>query len=86
MLTLRFKYCKSNTSVYYFIDKKIRKLVIAIVYIDNVCFMHLKYFSLLLELNKKFMMKWECYDLREIKEFLGMCINYNYKNQKIFVN
>jgi len=39
MLTLEFKWYKSNTSMYYFIDKKTRELVIAIVYVDDVCFM-----------------------------------------------
>ena len=29
------------------------------------------------------MIKWKSCNL---KEFLGMCINYNYKNQKIFVD
>ena len=28
----------------------------------------------------------KCYDLEETKEFLGMCINYNCKDQKIFVD
>ena len=32
------------------------------------------------------MIKWECYDLRETKEFLGIYINCNYKNQKIFID
>jgi len=30
-------------------------------------------------------MKWECYDLEETKEFLGMYINHDHKDQKIFV-
>jgi len=41
MLTLGFKQYKYDASVYYFIHKKTRKLVIAIVYVDNVCFMGL---------------------------------------------
>jgi len=32
ILVLEFKWCKSNTGVYYFIDKETRELVIAIVY------------------------------------------------------
>ena len=32
------------------------------------------------------MTKYKCYNLGETKEFLGMCISYNCKNQKIFVN
>jgi len=49
MLTLGFKQYKSNADVYYFIDKKTRELVIAIVY---VCFIGSKDSLLLLELNK----------------------------------
>ena len=75
MLTLGFKQCKSNTGVYYFIDEKTRELVIAIVYVDNVCFMGSEDFLLLLELKPKFMTKYECHNLGETKEFLGMCIN-----------
>ena len=45
-----------------------------------------KDFLLFLELKQKFIMKWKCCDLRETKEFLGMCINYNYKDQKIFID
>jgi len=51
MLTLRFKQCKSDASVYYFIDENTRELVIAIVYIDNICFMSLKNSPLLLKLK-----------------------------------
>ena len=42
MSALEFKQCKFNTGVYYFIDKKTRELIIAIVYINDVCFMNLK--------------------------------------------
>ena len=35
MLVLGFKQYKFNTSIYYFIDEKTRKLVIAIVYINR---------------------------------------------------
>ncbi len=31
-------------------------------------------------------MKWECYDLRETKDFLGMCISSSHKDQRIFVD
>ena len=43
MLALGFKWCKSNANIYYFIDKETRELVIAIVYVDDVCFMGSKY-------------------------------------------
>ena len=42
MLTLGFKWYKSNAGVYYFIDKKTRELVIAIVYVNDVYFMDSK--------------------------------------------
>jgi len=45
---LEFKQCKSNTSMYYFIDKETRELVIAIVYVNGICFMGPKNFLLLL--------------------------------------
>jgi len=72
--------------MYYFIDKKTRELVIAIVYVDNVCFMGSKDSLLFLELKQKFITKWKCYDFREIKEFSRMYINCNHKDQKIFVD
>ena len=51
ILALGFKQCESDGNVYYFINKETRELVIAIVYINDVCFMSLKNFSLLLELK-----------------------------------
>ena len=58
MLALEFKQCKSDTGVYYFINKETRELVLIIVYINDVCFISLKDF--LLELKWKFMMKLKC--------------------------
>jgi len=43
--------CKSDVSIYYFIDEKTRKLVLTIIYVDNICFMNSKDFLLLLELK-----------------------------------
>ena len=86
MLALEFKQCKSNTGMYYFIDKKIRKLVTAIIYINNVCFISSKYFLLLLKLKWKFITKWECCNFGETKKFFRMCISCNHKDQEIFVN
>ena len=51
MLALEFKQCKSNSSMYYFIDKKTKELVITIIYIDDVCFMSSKNSLLLLKLK-----------------------------------
>ena len=86
MLVLGFKQCKSNANVYYFIDEENKELVIAIMYVDDVCFIGSKYFLLLLELKWKFMIKWEFCDLGKTKEFLKMYISCNYKDWKIFVN
>jgi len=57
MSALGFKQYKSNTDVYYFINKETRKLVIAIIYVNDVYFISSKDFLLLLELKQKFMMK-----------------------------
>ena len=57
ILALGFKQCESDGNVYYFINKETRELVIAIVYINDVCFMSLKNFSLLLKLKWKFIIK-----------------------------
>ena len=86
MLALRFKQYKSNASLYYFIDEKTRKFVISIVYIDNISFIDLKDFLLLLKLKQKFVIKQEYHNFGEIKVFLGICISYNCKNQKIFID
>jgi len=57
ILVLGFKQYKSNTSIYYFIDKETWELVITIVYIDDVCFIGSNDSLLLLELKQKFIMK-----------------------------
>ena len=57
MLALGFKQYNSYASLYYFIDEKTRELVISIVYVDNVCFIDLKKFLLLLKLKQKFVIK-----------------------------
>jgi len=86
MLALGFKRCKSDAGVYYYHNKKTKVLVIAIVYVDDVCFMGTKGSLLLNELKQKFMARWECHDLGETTEFLGMHISHNCKNQKIFID
>jgi len=35
MLALRFKQCKSDTGICYFIDEETRKLDIAIIYVND---------------------------------------------------
>ena len=79
MLALGFKRCKSDAGVYYYYDKKTKALVIAIVYIDNVCFMGTKGSLLLNELKQKFMARWECRDLGETTEFLDIHISCDCK-------
>ena len=86
MLILGFKQCRFNAGIYYFIDKKTREFVIAIVYVNDVCFICSKDFLLLLEMKQIFMTKWKCCNLGETKEFLGMYINYNCRNQNIFID
>jgi len=86
MLALGFKKCKSDAGVYYYHDKKTKALIIAIVYINNVCFMGTKGSLLLNELKQKFMARWECHDLGETTEFLGMHISHDHKNRKIFID
>ena len=45
-----------------------------------------KGFLLLNELKQKFMTRWECCDLGETTEFLGMYISHDRKNWKIFID
>ncbi len=59
ILALEFKQCKSDTNMYYFINKETRKLILVIVYVNDVCFISSKDFLLFLELKSKFMMKLE---------------------------
>jgi len=51
MLALGFKRYKSNASIYYYHNKKTKVLVIAIVYVDDVCFIDTKGSLLLNELK-----------------------------------
>ena len=68
---LGFKRCVSDASVYVFKEKG--KTVIAIVYINDAMFMGSDK-ELVLKKKKEFMKTWDCRDLGEPKEFLGMCI------------
>ena len=86
MLALGFKRYKSDAGVYYYHDKKTKALVIAIVYVDDVCFIGTKSSLLLNKLKQKFMARWECRDLGKTTEFLGIHISYDHKNQKIFID
>jgi len=57
ILALGFKQYISDISVYYFIDKETRELIIAITYVNDICFMGSKKSPLLLELKQKFITK-----------------------------
>jgi len=86
MLALGFKRYKSNAGIYYYYDRKTEALVIAIVYVDDICFIDTKGFLLLNELKQKFIARWKCHDLGETIEFLDMYVSCNHKNQKIFID
>ena len=86
MLVLGFKRCKSDAGIYYYHNKKTKALVIAIVYINDVCFIGTKGSLLLNKLKQKFMAKQKYRDLGKTTEFLGMYISCNRKNQKIFID
>ena len=75
-----------TAGIYYYHNKKTKVLIIAIVYVDDIYFMSTKNSLLLNELKQKFMARWECYDLGETTEFLGMHISRDRKNQKIFID
>ena len=72
--------------MYCYHNKKTGALVIAIVYVDDVCFMGTRGSLLLKELKQKFMARWECHDLGETIEFLGMHISCDRKSRKIFID
>jgi len=80
MLVLGFKRCKSDAGIYYYYDKKTKALVIAIVYVDDVCFIDTKGSLLLNELKQKFMARWEYRDLGKTTKFLGIYISCDCKN------
>ena len=86
MLALGFKQYKSDAGMYYFINKETKKLIITIIYVNDVYFINLKDSLFLLELKQKIITKWEFYDFRETREFFGIYISCNYKDQKIFVD
>ena len=86
LLVLEFKRCKFDAGIYYYYDKKTKALVIAIVYVNDICFMGTKDSLLLNELKQKFMARQEYHDLGETIEFLGIHISRDCKNQKIFID
>jgi len=81
MLALEFKWYKFDTDVYYFIDKETKELVIAIVYVNDICFIGLKDSPFFLELKQKFKWNGNTMTLEKPKSFC-----HNYKDWKIFVD
>jgi len=51
MLVLDFKQYKSNAGIYHYLSKKTKKLVIAIVYVNDIYFMSSKDYLLLVKIN-----------------------------------
>jgi hypothetical protein len=74
MTELGFTQCKSNAGVYFFCDPKTHKLVITVVYVDDISFLDQKNSQLLKQLKLKFSQQWECRDQGMMNEFLGMQI------------
>jgi hypothetical protein len=86
MQALGFKRCKSDAGVYFYIYPKTNELVIAIVYVDDVAFMGQRNSKLLNNLKQRFTQKWECRDLGQLEEFLGMQITRNRKERTLYIN
>jgi hypothetical protein len=85
MKELGFKRCTSGAGVYYYVDPKTKQLIIALVYVDDVAIIG-KRTSIYIDLKKQFMLKWECHDLGESKEFLGMRIQRDRKKRLLFID
>ncbi|KAF7761821.1 hypothetical protein Agabi119p4_9813 [Agaricus bisporus var. burnettii] len=66
-------------------DPQTKQLIIALVYVDDVAIIGKKT-ALFINLKRKIMNKWECRDLGETKEFLGINIQRDRKNRRIFLN
>ncbi|XP_006458389.1 hypothetical protein AGABI2DRAFT_58655, partial [Agaricus bisporus var. bisporus H97] len=79
MKDLGFKRCSSDAGVYYYSDPQTKQLIIALVYVDDVAIIGKKT-ALFINLKHKIMNKWECRDLEETKEFLGINIQRDRKN------
>jgi len=80
LVKLDFTRCLSDTGVY--IHRHGRRYVIVILYVDDVLFIGNDKKHTLLK-KSEFMKIWECRDLGEAKEFLGMRITRNRKHKSI---
>ena len=82
MAQLRFKCTQSDAGVFIHTASNGNK-VIAIIYIDNAGFMDTN-LALVKEKKQAFVAIWECHDLDELKEFLGITIKCI--GQKVLLN
>ena len=82
MSDLGFKRISSDTGIFVYTAPNGSK-VFAVVYVDDTLFCGSDK-SLVNELKAKFMKKWECRDLGDVKEFLRM--NIKRKNGKIYLD
>ena len=78
---LGFKRCFSDAGVYVFKEKQ--QTVVAIIYVDDALFMGSDK-NLVHKKKNEFMKMWECRDLGEPKEFLGMQITRD-RSKRILV-
>jgi Reverse transcriptase (RNA-dependent DNA polymerase) len=77
MNELGFKRLMSDAGL--FVCKDFKEIIIAIVYVDNAMLFG-KNKAQVNSKKKLFMDKWECHDLEEVKEFLGMHITRKEKD------
>ena len=85
LLDMGFKRSLSDAGVYYHRCPKTGSIIIALVYVDDVVFMGKKC-PFYYQMKKNFMERWECRDLGETTEFLGMTISRDRKNKRIYID
>ena len=83
MKSLGFNRCLSDTGVY--ILRKNSSILVVILYVDDVLWMG-NNTELLQTLKSKFMKTWECRDLGQVSEYLGMKIVRDRRNQLLTID
>ena len=81
--SLGFNRCLSDTGVY--ILRKNSSILVVILYVDDVLWMG-NNTELLQTLKSKFMKIWECRDLGQVSEYLGMKIVRDRRNQLLTID
>ena len=81
--SLGFNRCLSDTGVY--ILRKNSSILVVILYVDDVLWMG-NNTELLQTLKSKFMKIWECRDLGQVSEYLGMKIVQDRQNQLLTID